>query len=177
MENWIDREYSAKSASVVMDHLYFLMVFLVLIDCSQYRYMWVLHLLLQLLCVTIMFVVIMLLKIKGSSCPWNIIIIYSQLTVNAISHLHHVMPCLVGKKNDYCYLHNSEYNKPGFLSHSHSTIMVVCQPYNESNWHTLLWLYHSTLSYLDDSSCILLDWTSWSWLPSYCFSQPFHVQA
>ena len=70
-------------------------------DCSQHRYMWILNLLLQLLCVTIMFVVIMLLKIKGSSCPWNIIITYSQLTVNAVVydiHLRNQMLCFVGEK-------------------------------------------------------------------------------
>ena len=43
----------------------------------------------------------MLLKIKGSSCPWNIIIAYSQLTVNTITydfHLRHVITCFVGSK-------------------------------------------------------------------------------
>ena len=70
-------------------------------NCSWHRYTWILNLLFQLLCITIMFVAIMLLKMKGSSCPWNIIITYSQLTVNAISYdfdLHHQTVCFVGSK-------------------------------------------------------------------------------
>ena len=43
----------------------------------------------------------MLLKIRGSSCPWNVIITYSQLAVNAIMydfHLRNIMICFIGEK-------------------------------------------------------------------------------
>ena len=55
-------------------------------DCSKHRHMWILNLLLQLLCLTIMFVIIMFLQIKGTASPWNIIIAYSQLVVNALMY-------------------------------------------------------------------------------------------
>ena len=55
-------------------------------DCSKHRHLWILNLLLQLLFLTIMFVVIMVLQIKGTASPWNIIITYGQLVVNALMY-------------------------------------------------------------------------------------------
>ena len=70
-------------------------------DCSKHRHMWILNLLLQLLFLTILFVVIMVLQIKGTASPWNIIITYSQLVVNALMydvHLRNYIECYVGKR-------------------------------------------------------------------------------
>ena len=70
-------------------------------DCSKHRHMWILTLLLQLFCLTIMFMIIMVLQIKGTASPWNIIITYSQLAANALMysvHLPHLIECYVGKK-------------------------------------------------------------------------------
>ena len=70
-------------------------------DCSKHKYWWILNLLLQVLCLTIMFVVITVLQIKGTASPWNIIITYSQLTVNALMynvHLRSLIECYVGKR-------------------------------------------------------------------------------
>lgn len=53
-------------------------------DCSKYRHFWILNLLLQLVMVTILYLVIVLFQIKGTSSPFNIIITYGQLTVNGI---------------------------------------------------------------------------------------------
>ena len=53
-------------------------------DCSKHRYMWVLNLLLQLIFLTFLFLVITILQIKGTTCPLNIIITYSQLIINAV---------------------------------------------------------------------------------------------
>ena len=71
-------------------------------DCSKYGYMWLLNLLLQLVLLTILFVVIMVLQIKGTASPWNIIITYSQLVVNAMIYydvyLHNRIECYIGNK-------------------------------------------------------------------------------
>ena len=55
-------------------------------DCSKHRYLWVVNVLLQLLLLTIMLVVIMALQIKGTASPWNVIITYCQLVVNALMY-------------------------------------------------------------------------------------------
>ena len=70
-------------------------------DCSKHKYFWIVNLLLQLLCLTIMFVVMMVLQIKGTASPWNIIISYSQLVANALMysvHLRYFIECYAGKK-------------------------------------------------------------------------------
>lgn len=76
-------------------------------DCSKYKYMWLLNLLLQLLLLTVMFVVIMLLQIRGTASPWNITITYSQLVVNALMYnvnLRNRIQCNVGKRGDVILL-------------------------------------------------------------------------
>ena len=55
-------------------------------DCSNHRYLWVVNVLLQLLLLTIMLVVIVALQIKGTASPWNVIITYCQLVVNALMY-------------------------------------------------------------------------------------------
>ena len=48
-------------------------------NCSEHRHLWILNLLLQVSLLVTMFVIIMVLQIKGTASPWNIIITYSQL--------------------------------------------------------------------------------------------------
>ena len=70
-------------------------------DCSKHKHLWILNLLLQLLLLTIMLVVIMVLQIKGTASPWNILITYSQLVVSAVMYdiyLHNHIQCYIGKK-------------------------------------------------------------------------------
>ena len=55
-------------------------------DCSKSKHMWILNLLLQLLLLSAMFVLIIIFKLKVTSCPLNIIITYSQLVINAIMY-------------------------------------------------------------------------------------------
>lgn len=40
-------------------------------DCSKHRHMWILNLLLQLFCLTIIIVIIMVLKIRSTASPWK----------------------------------------------------------------------------------------------------------
>ena len=86
-----------------------------------------------------MFVVIMLLKIiiEGSSCPWNTIIAYIQLTVNTITWFPSTScsKMLSQQWHKYCYPHNSGRTNQEFL-HGHSTI--VGQHFNERDWHSSL---------------------------------------
>ena len=54
-------------------------------DCnSQHSHLWFLNLLLQLTMVTLMYVVVVLFQIKGTSSPLNVIITYAQLCVCAV---------------------------------------------------------------------------------------------
>ena len=48
-------------------------------DCSTHKYLWVLHLLFQLVMVTLMYLAFIPLNIKGTSSPLNLIITYVQL--------------------------------------------------------------------------------------------------
>ena len=70
-------------------------------DCSKHRHLWILNLLFQLLCLTITFMVITVLQIKGTASPWNIIIACSQAVVNALMydvHLRNCIECYVDKR-------------------------------------------------------------------------------
>ena len=52
-------------------------------DCSKYRHLWILNLLFQLTMVTLMYMIVILFQIKGTSSPLNVIITYCQLFINA----------------------------------------------------------------------------------------------
>ena len=70
-------------------------------DCSRDRHLWILTLLLQLLCLTLLSIIVITLKIKAASCPLNFIITYSQLVVNAIKFDTYIldrMICVFGKR-------------------------------------------------------------------------------
>ena len=51
-------------------------------DCSKHKHLWILNLLFQLMMVTIMYLAVILLQIKGTSSPFNIMITYGQLITN-----------------------------------------------------------------------------------------------
>ena len=76
-------------------------------DCSKYRHLWILNLLFQLTMVTLMYIIVILLQIKGTSSPLNVIITYCQLFINAI------------KNSSGLYL---RFNC--FLSHTLSTVIL-----------------------------------------------------
>ena len=48
-------------------------------DCSQHKHLWVLNLLLQLTMVTILYVIVIVFQINGTSSPFNVFITYSQV--------------------------------------------------------------------------------------------------
>ena len=50
-------------------------------DCSKHRNLWMIYLLLQVSMVTLMYIIFILLQIRGTSSPLNIIITYVQLGV------------------------------------------------------------------------------------------------
>ena len=54
-------------------------------DCSKHGHLWILNLLFQLAMVTVMYLIVVLFQIKGTSSPLNVIITYSQLCVCPIS--------------------------------------------------------------------------------------------
>ena len=53
-------------------------------DCSKHEYLWILNLVFQLTMVTIMYLVVILLQIKGTNSPYNIMIAYVQVGANAL---------------------------------------------------------------------------------------------
>ena len=70
-------------------------------NCSKHRNLWILNLLFQLISVAFTYLVVILLQIKGTSCPLNITITYSQLSVNILmisSRLHNKLVCRFGQK-------------------------------------------------------------------------------
>ena len=51
-------------------------------DFSKYKHLWVLHLFFQLMMVTLMYLAVIVLQVKGNSSTFNIMISYCQLGVN-----------------------------------------------------------------------------------------------
>ena len=76
-------------------------------DCSKYRHLWILNLLFQLTVVILMYIIVILLQIRGTSSPLNVIITYCQLFINAI------------KNSSGLYLRLN-----CFLSHTLSTVVL-----------------------------------------------------
>ena len=52
-------------------------------DCSKHKHMWILNLLFQLTMVTLMYLMVILFQIKGTSSPFNVTITYTRLCINA----------------------------------------------------------------------------------------------
>ena len=70
-------------------------------DCSRHKYLWLLNLLFQLMMVTLLYLVVILFQIKGTSSPFNIIITNGQLGINAImvgSGFHASIACFTNKR-------------------------------------------------------------------------------
>ena len=70
-------------------------------NCSRHKYFWLVNLLLQLIMVTLLYLVLILAQIKGTSSPFNIIITNCQLGINAImlgSILHNTLTCTINTK-------------------------------------------------------------------------------
>ena len=70
-------------------------------DCSKHKHLWILNLLFQLLMVTLMYIMLIPLQISAASSPYNIIIMYVQLsaiTLKLDGALHVKMFCLIGKR-------------------------------------------------------------------------------
>ena len=70
-------------------------------DCSKHRYHWILYFVFQLSMVTIMYLAVVLFEINGTASPFNVIITYSQLSVNGIivgSGLYVTLACNLSRK-------------------------------------------------------------------------------
>ena len=69
-------------------------------DCSKHKHMWILNLLFQLAMVTLMYIAVVLLQIKGTSSPFNIIMAYGQILTNSVmigSYTYIKMTCFTSK--------------------------------------------------------------------------------
>ena len=76
-------------------------------DCSKHKYMWILNLLFQLTMVTLMYLTVILLQIKGTSSPFNVITTYGQLVIIAVmvsSGLHAKVICFTNNKFTVSFL-------------------------------------------------------------------------
>ena len=68
-------------------------------DCSQHRHLWIINLMFQLFMVTILCLLLILFQIKGSSSPFNVIIMYAQLVTMGLKvdqKLHTRLSCYIG---------------------------------------------------------------------------------
>ena len=69
-------------------------------DCSNYKHLWILNLLFQLLMVTLMYIIFILIQISAAASPHNIIIMYIQLTAMTLkldAALHIKLFCMIGE--------------------------------------------------------------------------------
>ena len=70
-------------------------------DCSKHRYHWILYFVFQLSMVTIMYLAVVLFEINGTASPFNVIITYSQLSINDImigSGIYVTLVCNLSRK-------------------------------------------------------------------------------
>ena len=68
-------------------------------DCSKHKYLWILNLMFQLLMVTILCWLLMFFQIKGTSSPFNVVIMCAQLVTMGLkldSDLHARLSCYIG---------------------------------------------------------------------------------
>ena len=97
-----ERELSVDSALKAMDQPCFQMVSLVLIvQNTGIPLPWILYFIFQLSMVTIMYLAVVLFEINGTASPFNVIITYSQLSVNGIkvgSGLYVASACNLSRK-------------------------------------------------------------------------------
>ena len=73
---------------------------LICANCSERKYLWILNLSMQLLTVTLMYLIVIVLQINATSSPLNNIITYCQLFINGLKYgsgLHRRFLCFVGK--------------------------------------------------------------------------------
>ena len=54
-------------------------------NCSEHKHLWIINVLFQLTMVTLLYIAVVLLQIKGTSSPFNIIIAYGQIGINALT--------------------------------------------------------------------------------------------
>ena len=69
-------------------------------DCFKHKHIWILNLILQLLMVTFMCLLFIALQISAAASPYNIIMVYAQLTATALKFngdLHINLNCLFGE--------------------------------------------------------------------------------
>ena len=70
------------------------------IDCSKHGYLWILNLAFQLFMVTILGLILILFQIKGTSSPFNVIIMYGQLATVGLKlggNLNTRLVCYIGR--------------------------------------------------------------------------------
>jgi hypothetical protein len=70
------------------------------VDCSNHRYLWILNLVFQLFMVTILGLLVILFQIKGTSSPFNVIIMYAQLAIVGLKlggNLNTRLVCFIGQ--------------------------------------------------------------------------------
>ncbi len=73
---------------------------LICASCSERPHLWLLNLSMQLLTVTLMYLIVIVLQINATSSPLNNIITYCQLFINGLKYgsgLHRRFLCFVGK--------------------------------------------------------------------------------
>ena len=73
---------------------------LICASCSERKHLWILNLSVQLLTVTLMYLIVIVLQINATSSPLNNIITYCQLFINGLKYgsgLHRRFLCFVGK--------------------------------------------------------------------------------
>ena len=73
---------------------------LICASCLERKHLWILNLLMQLITVTLMYLLVIVLQINATSSPLNSIITYCQLFINGLKYgsgLHRRFLCFVGK--------------------------------------------------------------------------------
>ena len=69
-------------------------------DCSKHQYFWIINIVFQLLMVTILCLFLILFQIKGTSSPYNVIIMYAQLATVGLKlggNLNTRLVCYIGQ--------------------------------------------------------------------------------
>ena len=70
-------------------------------NCSEYKYLWIPNLFLQISITTVMYVLFILLQINGASSPFNVVFTYTQLALLAMrldGSMSSIFVCVLGQR-------------------------------------------------------------------------------
>ena len=110
-------------------------------DCSQHRHHWVLNLLLQLTMVTVLYVIVVVYQINGTSSPFNVFITYSQVIVYELTTIARYYSKIIFSTSQKTFIHLATFFGIFSLDFFRFVIPPLCVSTTLKSIHVLLFDY------------------------------------